>query len=242
MTPTQPEKNSIARLIDHALLHPTLTDAEICEGVRLAKELGAASVCVKPYAVKMAAELLAGSQTAVGTVIGFPHGSATSEIKAAEAEQACRDGATELDMVINIGKALQGDWDYVARDIQAVVNVGKTHNALVKVIFETDYVSDAEKKIKLCEISEKAGAAFVKTSTGFGFNKQPNGDYNYVGATLADIRLMRAHCSEHVGVKASGGIRNYEDAIQFKNYGASRLGTSATKVIVEGAGSDDASY
>ena len=158
---------SIAKLLDHAILHPTQTDDDIQQACELAKQLDVATVCVKPYAVELAAEILAGSAVGVGTVIGFPHGSQMSEVKAFEAELACQQGAVELDMVVNVGKVLQRDWDYVARDIQVVVDIGHAHDALVKVIFETDFVQDDDLKIKLCEICEEAGADYVKTSTGF---------------------------------------------------------------------------
>jgi len=233
---------SIARFIDHALLHPTMTDEQLREGCLLAKKLGVVTVCVKPYAVKQAKEILHGSNTGVGTVIGFPHGSSATEIKAAEADLACRDGAVELDMVINIGKAIQNDWEYVEQDIQAVVAVAKNYNSLVKVIFETDLVSSDDAKRKLCEICESSGVDYVKTSTGFGFVKQANGDYNYSGATADDIKLMRKACSNVVGVKASGGIRNFEDANLLRELGATRLGTSASQTIIDGAGNDDDSY
>lgn len=232
----------IERLIDHALLHPTMTDQELQQGCELAKKLNLKSVCVKPYAVPLAVAALAGSQTAVGTVIGFPHGSHPSEIKVAEAEWALAHGATELDMVINVGKALQGDWEFVAEDIRGVVQVAHARGALVKVIFETDYLSDDTTKQRLCEICEAVGADFVKTSTGFGFVKQPNGDYNYRGATEHDIELMRSSCSDAVGVKASGGVRDFDQACRFVARGATRLGTSASQAIVSKQGTDAKSY
>src|SRR5690242_17925974 len=184
---------SLAKLIDLALLHPTMTDAEMRAGCEKAKKLAVASVCIKPYAVKLAAEILRGSDVAVGTVIGFPHGSNAPEIKAAEAKLACEQGATELDMVVNVGKVIGEDWEYVERDIKAVVDVGRQHKAIVKVIFENDFLPRDELKIKLCEVCARAGADFVKTSTGFGFVKQPSGDYNYRGATEQDVALMRKH-------------------------------------------------
>lgn len=236
------EPEPIARLIDHALLHPTMTDQEIREGCEIAARLGVMSVCVKPYAVPLAAEVLKGSQTAVGTVIGFPHGSQPTEIKVAEAEWAMTAGAVELDMVVNVGKALQGDWEFVRRDIEAVAQAAHRRGALLKVIFETDYVTRDEDKRRLCEVSEAAGADFVKTSTGFGFVKLSNGDYNYVGATPHDIALMRASCSPNVGVKASGGVRSYEQALEYQKLGATRLGTSASAAIIKGAGKDSSSY
>lgn len=236
------ETESIGRLIDHALLHPTMTDDDIRKGCQLAAELNLMSVCVKPYAVKLAADLLEGSETCICTVIGFPHGSHSTEVKVFEAECACKDGATELDMVINIGKALQGDWEYVRNDIASVVETGHKHGAIVKVIFETDYVSKNEDKLTLCKICEDVGADFVKTSTGFGFVKQATGGYGYMGATEDDVKLMRSACSDSVGVKASGGIRSYEDATKFRKLGAARLGTSASKAIIDGQGIDDSSY
>ncbi len=223
---------SIARCIDHSLLHPTMTDDELRAGCELAKQYHVASVCVKPYAVPLAVEVLEGSGVEVGTVIGFPHGGNLPEVKAQEAALACQQGACELDMVINIGKALSGDWGYVERDIRGVVEVAHKYNAITKVIIENDYLPNDEIKIKLCEICEKAGADFVKTSTGYGFVKQPSGDYNYRGATEDDVRLMRAHCSEKVQVKAAGGVRTYEQALRMCELGVSRIGASATEAIV----------
>lgn len=223
---------SIARLIDHSLLHPTLTDAELRRGLEEARSLGVAAVCIKPYAVRLAADFLAGSGVAVCTVIGFPHGSSATEAKAAEAEIACRDGARELDMVINVGKALSGDWAYVEQDIRAVVDVAHRHGATTKVIFENDFLSSDEQKIKLCEICRRAGAEWVKTSTGFGFVKQPSGDYNYTGATPEDVALLRQHAGPSMQVKAAGGIRNYEQARRLAELGATRIGASATAAIV----------
>lgn len=222
---------SIVQSIDHSLLHPTLTDAEIRDGCRIALEHQVASVCVKPYAVRLAADCLAGSRVAVGTVVGFPHGSQTTSAKVFEAEQACRDGASELDMVINVGKALSGDWQYVEQDIRAVVEAAHRQGAITKVILETDFLRDAAQKIKLCEICARAGAEYVKTSTGFGFVRQPDGQYNYVGATVEDVRLMRRHSPPQVKVKAAGGVRNYADAARIRDAGAERIGATATAVI-----------
>jgi deoxyribose-phosphate aldolase len=239
---------SIARFIDHALLHPTMTDQDIRGGCQLAAEYAVASVCVKPYAIPVAvdallnADIAGGSHVAVGTVIGFPHGSNPTPTKESEAIWACQQGARELDMVVNIGRVIQGDWDFVRDDILAVFNVARQHRALIKVIFETDFVTRHADKIRLCEICSEIGVDFVKTSTGFGYVKQDGGGYDYVGATESDIRLMREVCPESVGVKASGGIRDFETAKRFCDLGASRLGTSATKAIVEGQGKDLASY
>ncbi len=232
----------IVSTIDHALLHPTMTDDEIIAGCREAAELGVASVCVKPYAVPLAVAELSGTQVAVGTVIGFPHGANPTEVKAFETRWAVEHGAREVDMVINVAKALAGEWRYVESDIRAVVEAAASRGAIVKVIFETDYISDDAIKKRLCSICEHAGADFVKTSTGFGFVKQKNGDYNYVGATEHDVQLMRGACSPKVGVKASGGIRSFEQAERFLKLGATRLGTSASRAIVEAAGRDPNSY
>ncbi len=234
--------NTIARLIDHALLHPTIDDDEIVAGCREAVEFGVASVCVKPYAVPLAAAELAGTDVAVGTVIGFPHGATPTEVKVFETRWAVSHGAAEVDMVINIGKALSGDWLYVEHDIRAVVDAAKVRGAIVKVIFETDFISDDETKRKLCSICSRCGVDFVKTSTGFGFVKQTDGQYNYVGATEADVKLMREACPARVGVKASGGIRSLDQAMRFQQLGATRLGTSATRAICEAAGVDVTSY
>jgi deoxyribose-phosphate aldolase len=219
-----------------------MADAELRAGCEKAKKLGVASVCIKPYAVKLAAELLKGSDVAVGTVIGFPHGSNATEIKAAEAKLACEQGATELDMVVNAGKVIGEDWDYVARDIQAVVDVGHQHKAIVKVIFENDFLPRDELKIRLCEICGQVGADFVKTSTGFGFAKQPDGNYNYKGATEADVALMRKHSPAKVGVKAAGGVRTQAEALRMQELGCTRLGTSAPEPIIGSGKNTGAGY
>jgi deoxyribose-phosphate aldolase len=230
----------LAGMIDHSLLHPTLTDRELEDGCKLAMKYGVASVCIKPYAVKRAAELLAGSKVLVGCVIGFPHGNSGTESKRYETELACRDGAVEVDMVINIGKALGGDWDYVERDVKAVCDEAHRHGAKVKVIFENDYLdqggaglSSDDLKRKLCRICEQAGADWVKTSTGFGFVRQPDGSYNYRGATAHDLELMRAACSPKVQVKAAGGVRDLDSLTRVRDLGASRCGASATAAILD---------
>lgn len=233
--------DSIVRLIDHAVLHPTQTDDDVRAACKLCVELGVASVCVKPCHVLLAAECLNGSPVLVSTVIGFPHGGTSTEAKVAETQVACRQGAREVDMVANIGKVLSGDWAYVEQDIRAVVEAAKAAGAITKVIFETGLLPNDEAKIRLCKASEAAGAAFVKTSTGFGYVKGPDGELLATGATVHDVRLMREHCSPAVQVKASGGIRSYEDAKQFVALGVTRLGTSGTKEIAAGEGSQQAS-
>lgn len=225
------DARSVVRLIDHAVLQPTQTDADVRAACALCRELVVASVCVKPSHVELAAELLAGSPVVASTVIGFPHGGTSTAAKAAETQVACRAGAREVDMVINIGKTLSGDWAFVAADIRAVVEVARAAGAITKVIFETGLLPDDATKIQLCQISEESGAAFVKTSTGFGYVKDINGALVASGATEHDIRLMRSKCSPAVEVKASGGIRSYADAVKFVELGATRLGTSGTQVI-----------
>jgi deoxyribose-phosphate aldolase len=192
-----------------------------------------ASICIKPYAVKAAVKLLRGTRVAVGAVIGFPHGGNATEVKRFETETACRDGATEIDMVINIGKALSGDWAYVERDIRAVVRVAHKHGAVVKVIFENDYLPDDPIKRKLCRVSERAGADFIKTSTGYGFVKGASGQYAYRGATEADLTLMRANVSAKVHVKAAGGVRDLDALIRCRELGVTRVGATATAVMLD---------
>lgn len=223
----------LAKMIDHSLLHPALTDCELEEGCKLAALYGVASVCIKPYAVKLAAKLLKGTGVKVGCVIGFPHGNSCTEVKRYETELACRDGAEEIDMVINIGKALSGDWDYVEQDIRAVCDEAHKHGAKVKVIFENDYLPNDDIKIKLCQICERAGADWIKTSTGYGFVKQKDGNYNYKGATDHDLKLMVANVSPKVQVKAAGGVRDLDSLIRVRELGATRCGASATKAILD---------
>jgi deoxyribose-phosphate aldolase len=227
--------HELAKMIDHSILQPTHTDADLLKQCEIALKYNVASVCVKPYAVKMAVEKLKGSSVEVGCVIGFPHGNSSTKVKVFEAEQACLDGATEIDMVINIGKTLGGDWKYVEEEIIQVTDVCHKHKAIVKVIFETDYVTKNEDKIRLCEICTKAGADFVKTSTGYGFVKQPDGTFNYKGATLADVELMRKHSGPKVQVKCAGGVRTLDDLLKMKAAGATRSGATATEIILTDA-------
>ena len=227
--------SELAKMIDHSILNPVMTDNDLKRECDVAKKYDVASVCVKAYAVKQAAELLKGSDVLVGCVIGFPHGNSATSVKVFETEQACRDGAVEIDMVINIGKALQGDWDYVENEIRDVTEASHRHKAIVKVIFETDFVTKDEDKVRLCEICTKVGADFVKTSTGFGYVKQPNGDFNYKGATIHDIELMRKHSGPKVQGKCAGGVRTLDDLLKMKAAGATRSGATATAVMLEEA-------
>jgi deoxyribose-phosphate aldolase len=230
----------LAKMIDHSLLHPTMTDQELEDGCKVAAKYGVASVCIKPYAVKRAAELLRGTGVLVGAVIGFPHGNSTTESKRYETELACKDGAAEIDMVINIGKALSGDWNYVEHEVNFVCNEAHQRGAKVKVIFENDYLAkggaglsgDAFKQ-KLCQLCEHAGADWVKTSSGYGFVKQPDGSYNYQGATEHDLALMRANVSAKVQVKAAGGVRDLDGLIKVRDLGCSRCGATATAAMLD---------
>jgi len=230
----------LARMIDHSLLQPTLTDRELDDGCHLAVKYAVASVCIKPYAVKRAAELLRGTGVKVGAVIGFPHGNNATESKRYETELACGDGAVEIDMVINLGKAMSGDWAYVERDVRTVCDEAYRHSAKVKVILENDFLANGgagltsdDLKRKLCQLCERAGADWVKTSTGYGFVKQSDGSYNYKGATEHDLALMCASVSAKVQVKAAGGVRDLDALIKVRDLGASRCGASATAAILE---------
>ena len=222
-------------MIDHSILHPTMTDEDLRRECEVAKKYDVASVCVKPYAVKQAVELLKASDVLVGCVIGFPAGNSAIEVKVFETEVACNDGAIEIDMVINIGKALQGDWDYIEREIGAVTQKCHESRAIVKVIFETDYVSKNEDIIKLCEICTKVGADYVKTSSGFGFVKGEDGKYSYTGATIPNLELMKKSTGPGVKVKAAGGVRTLDGLIAVQKAGCSRCGATATVAMLEEA-------
>jgi deoxyribose-phosphate aldolase len=212
----------IAKRIDHSLLGPTLTDEELQQGCKLAAKYGVASVCIKPYAVPLAARLLAGSRVAVGTTIGFPHGGHATAVKVFEAQRAMDDGATELDMVVNIGQTKSGNWDAVADDIAAVTRAAHERGALIKVIFENCYLNDAQ-KVRLCEICGQVSADYVKTSTGYGTG----------GATHEDLVLMRKAAPPHVKLKAAGGVRTLDGAIAVIELGCDRFGASKTAEILE---------
>lgn len=227
--------HQIAKMIDHSLLHPTMTDADLIAGCELAKHYDVATVCIKPYFVKQAAELLKDSDVKVCTVVGFPHGSSTIQQKVAEARQACKDGAAEIDMVVNVGKVLSEDWRYVKKEINAILKESHKYGAILKVIFENDFLPIDKLKIKLCKICSIVGVEFVKTSTGYGYVKQPNGDYNYKGATENDLLLMRKYSSERVQIKAAGGVRTLDGLLKVMELGVTRLGATATATIIEDA-------
>jgi deoxyribose-phosphate aldolase len=212
----------VAKMLDHSLLQPTLTDHDLEQGCRLAREYDVASVCIKPYAVRLAADLLAGSTVAVGTTIGFPHGGHLTAIKVDESERAMDDGARELDMVVNVGKVLSRDYAYVAADVRAVVEAAHRRGALVKVIFENCFLQD-EHKEELCRICGEVGADFVKTSTGYGDG----------GATDHDLALMRRCSPPRVRVKAAGGVRTFDRLLAVRALGVSRVGATASKAILD---------
>ncbi|MEZ6131743.1 MAG: deoxyribose-phosphate aldolase [Planctomycetaceae bacterium] len=212
----------ISKMIDHSLLQPMLTVDDLEAGIKLALAYDVGSVCIMPYYLRRCTDLLAGSTVMPSTTIGFPHGGHTTAIKQAEAEQAIADGCQELDMVVNISQVLSGQWDYVTTDIKAVIEVAHAADRKVKVIFENCYLND-DQKIRLCEICSELKADWVKTSTGYGTG----------GATIEDLTLMRKHAADHVQVKAAGGVRVFEKLLEVRALGVSRIGASATKVILD---------
>lgn len=225
-------KFEIAKMIDHSLLHPTMDDQTLKEGCELARKYNVASVCIKPYAVKMAVAMLQGSDVMVGTVVGFPHGNSRIDVKVFETKKAIEDGAVEIDMVVNSGKVLSEDWDYVTDEIHSMVEVTKANGVALKVIFENDFLPKESHKIKLCKICSVLGVEFVKTSTGYGYTKQADGSYNYKGATTEDLILMRKHSAPEVEVKAAGGVRTLEDTLKVRELGVTRIGATATEAII----------
>ncbi len=214
----------VAKMIDHSLLNPTLTAVDLEQGIQLAKDYDAASVCILPYALKRCAGLLQGTTVKASTTIGFPHGGHTTAIKLAETKQALADGGEELDMVVNISQVLSGNWDYVAQDIRAVVEETHAAGQKVKVIFENAYLND-DQKIRLCEICSEIGADWVKTSTG----------YAPTGATHADLILMRKHAAPHIQVKAAGGVRDLDALLAVRALGVTRCGATRTATMLDDA-------
>ena len=214
--------NDCSKMIDHSLLNPVLTDEELDGGCQLALDYDVASVCIKPYYLKRCSDLLAGSTVVPSTVIGFPHGSNTTAIKLAETEQALADGGVELDMVVNIGRVLSGNWDFVRQDLRAVIDRTHQGGGLVKVIFENCYLND-DQKIRLCEICGELGADWVKTSTGYGTG----------GATDEDLKLMRKHSPEAVQVKAAGGVRDLDRLLEVRAIGVTRAGATSTEKMLD---------
>jgi len=213
--------NDIAKMIDHALLTPSMSTTDLVAGCRLAIAYDVASVCILPYAVPLCADLLSDSSVKVSTVIGFPHGSNRTDVKRLEAELAIADGCEELDMVVNISKVVSGDWNYVRTDIAAVVETAHAVDQKVKVIFENHYLDEVQKRT-LCEICTDVDADWIKTSTGFAGS----------GATLEDVQLMRESAPPQIQVKAAGGIRDLDTLLKFRKVGATRIGASGTAAML----------
>jgi deoxyribose-phosphate aldolase len=214
--------SDIAKMIDHSLLNPALTVPELESGCELARSYDVASVCILPYYAARCAALLAGSTVQPSTTIGFPHGGHATSVKLAEVEQALKDGATELDMVINISQARSGQWNYVEREIRALADTTHSAGAKIKVIFENAYLDDAA-KIRLCEICGTIGVDWVKTSTGYASS----------GATLPDLQLMRRHSPPQVQVKAAGGIRTLDALLEVRALGVTRAGATRTAEMLD---------
>ena len=212
----------VAKMIDHSLLNPTLTVAEMEAGIQLALEYDVASVCILPYYLARCAERLRGSTVQASTTIGFPHGGHATAIKLAEARQALADGCQELDMVVNISKVLSGDWDYVAADIRAVIEAAHAAGQKVKVIFENCYLQD-EHKLRLCRICSDLDADWVKTSTGYATD----------GATIEDLKLMIDNTAARVQVKAAGGVRDLDSLLEIRDLGVTRVGASRTREMLD---------
>ena len=237
-------------MIDHSLLHPTMTDTEVTQGLQLALTHNVATACIKPYSIPLALQILKSksksdshsnsnsNSTSVGIcpVIGFPHGNSSTAVKVFEATSAVREAGpgVEIDMVINIGKALSHDWTYVTSEIAAVNTAVVAGGGILKVIFENDYLGDEEIR-ELCRICVDVGVAFVKTSTGYGFVKREGGLYGYEGATVKQVRLMRECVGERVGIKAAGGVRTLDDLILMRSLGVTRVGATATVAMLEEA-------
>ena len=212
----------MAKMIDHSLLNPTMTDEVLEQGIQIALDYDVASVCIMPYYLKRCAERLKGSNVRASTTIGFPHGGHTTAVKLAEAKRALADGGQELDMVVNISKVLSRDWTYVRADLKAVIDTVHAEGQKAKVIFENCYLQD-EHKIKLCEICGELGADWVKTSTGYGTG----------GATMEDLKLMRARSPARVQVKAAGGVRTFDKLLEVRAIGVSRVGASRTVEMLD---------
>ena len=215
------ECEQVARVIDHSLLHPAMTDGELEAGCRGAAGWDVATVCVKPHFTARARGLLAGSRVKAGTTVGFPHGGHAVAVKVAEAKVALGEGAQELDMVINIGKAKSGEWGYLEDEIARLAATAHEGGALLKVIFENCYLTGEEKRT-LCRVSRKVGADFIKTSTGYGTG----------GATDEDLKLMLEEAGGAMGVKAAGGVRTYIHVARLMEMGVRRIGASQTETIL----------
>ncbi|MGD8539809.1 MAG: deoxyribose-phosphate aldolase [Candidatus Aminicenantes bacterium] len=226
--------SSLAKMIDHSLLHPTFTEIDMSVGCDIAQKYKVATVCVKPYSVETVRKILDVRAVGICAVVAFPHGNSCTDIKIEEAVRAVSEGASEIDMVVNVGKILGGDWEYVSDEIERINEAVVSRAAILKVIFENDFLQD-EHIIQLCRICGKHRVAFVKTSTGYGFVKQENGFYSYKGATEHQVKLMRKHCPEDVQVKAAGGIRSLDGLLRMRKLGVTRIGATATATILEEA-------
>ena len=227
-------------MIDHALLHPIHSQKELVNGCEIAHLYSTATVCVKPCDVEQASRLLADSSTEVCTVIGFPHGANTLEVKLRETRLACEQGANEVDLVLNLGRAADADWEYVENEVSAVRETAHSTGAKLKVIFENDYwmkggagMSADGIKEKLCQICTHAGADWVKTSTGFGYVRQADGQLSTRGATEHDVALMVRACMGKSQVKAAGGVKDFSTLLNMRALGATRIGTSSTQKILD---------
>lgn len=225
----------ILKMVDHSLLSPSLTDEQLKEGCAVAAHYHTASVCVKPYHVRQAAEHLESTDVLVGAVIGFPHGNSSIAIKAAETEQVIADGAVEVDMVVNLGKVTGEDWDYVDKEIKAIRKITNNAGVALKVIFENDLLPHDHSKIKLCELCSKHSVDFVKTSTGYNYIKGLDGKYSYQGATMHDLKLMREHSSPEVQVKAAGNSGSLDIVLKLREIGVTRTGTGKTAELYQSA-------
>ncbi len=224
----------LAKMIDHSLLHPTITDADLRSGCEIAAKYACATVCIKPYAVLLAAELLAEADCDICAVAGFPHGNSHTSIIVAEAELACEEGASEIDIVANTGKVLGGNWDYITAELKAVNEAMIAKGAILKVIFENDFLEEYH-IINLSRICSDLNIAFIKTSTGYGFVKQDNGMYSYEGSTVPHLMLMREHSDSSVQIKAAGGVKNLDGLLRVRELGCTRVGATATIEILEEA-------
>jgi deoxyribose-phosphate aldolase len=222
-----------SKFIDHSLLHPKSTQKEVEELCKEAIEYNVAAVCLKPDSVAFAYNILKKTSIAIATVIGFPHGGSTIETKVFETQNAIKNGAQEIDVVVNIGKVKEHNWAYIKNEISSISTICQSNNVILKVIFETGYLRDDE-ILRLCKICTTSKVNYVKTSTGFDFEKDKNGLINTIGAKIKTCELMAANIPNEVKLKASGGIRNTQDFLAFIDAGASRIGTSSTKEILEG--------
>ncbi|KAG8960727.1 hypothetical protein FRC03_006230 [Tulasnella sp. 419] len=239
--------NDLAKMIDVSLLHPTMTDADVIKGLEQTIKYNTATACVKPASIPLALKYLSpftATSPKICPVIGFPHGSSTTTTKVNEATECLRlihesaprqdDVKHEIDMVINIGKALGGDWEYVENEIRAINDAVIQEGGILKVIFENDYLQDSH-IIKLTQICASVGVAFIKTSTGYGFVKLPDGNYNYKGATLRHLKIMREHAPPSLQIKAAGGVRTLDDLLRVRAIGVTRVGATAGPVMLEDA-------